>query len=100
MEHPEVLAKTKCDGYTPFVVKEKDSELFGHDLLSIVGMELNEWKWLNRYYDQVGNRPAACLTALRTVHTIESVDSLIRIYGCSAGEHGNALMSCETNGER
>ncbi len=80
MEHPEVLAKTKCDGYTPFVIKEKDSELFGHDLLSIVGMELNEWQWLNRYYDQVGNRPAACLTGLHTVHTIESVDSLIHIY--------------------
>ena len=81
MAHPEVLARTKAEGYEPFVMKEKDSELFGHDLLSIVGMELGEWQWLTNYYSKAGNRRAACMTAAETVKTIAEVDSLINIYG-------------------
>ena len=81
MEHPEVLAQTKATGYEPFVMKEKDSEIFGHDLLSIVGMELGEWQWLANYYSKTGNRRAACMTAVETVKTIAEVDSLINIYG-------------------
>ena len=81
MEHPELLAQTKAEGYVPFVMKEKDSELFGHDLLSIIGMELGEWQWLTDYYTKAGNRKAACLTAVETAKTIADVDSLIRVYG-------------------
>ncbi len=81
MAHPEVLARTKAEGYEPFVMKEKDSELFGHDLLSIVGMELGEWQWLTDYYSKAGNRRAACITAAQTVRTIADADSLINIYG-------------------
>ncbi len=81
MAHPEVLAKTKTDGYTPFVIEGKDSKVFGDDLLSVVGMELDAWQWMNDYYRQTGNRSAACLTALNTTHTLEGMDSLIAIYG-------------------
>ena len=81
MAHPDVLARTKVEGYEPFVMKEKDSEVFGHDLLSIVGMELGEWQWLTKYYSKAGNRRAACMTAAETVNTIADVDSLINIYG-------------------
>ena len=81
MTRPDVLAQTQIDSYVPFVVKEKDSECFGHDLLSVVGMELNEWKWMSNYYSQIGNRPAACLSACQAVSTIEGMDSLLNIYG-------------------
>ena len=80
-ENPEQLAAIKADSYLPFVIKEKDSECFQHDLLSIVGMELQEWQWLSTYYSKVGNRQAACLTALHTANTTQSIDSLINIYG-------------------
>ncbi len=43
-EHPEVLVNIKTDDYLPFINKEKDSQLFGHDLLSVIGMELNDWQ--------------------------------------------------------
>ena len=87
--HPEALAQVKADDYAPFVVKGKDSEVFGHDLLSVVGMELSAWRWLNRYYEQAGNRPAACLTALSAVteetqdgkELLQRLDSLIAVYG-------------------
>ena len=81
MTRPDVLAQTQIDSYVPFVVKEKDSECFGNDLLSVVGMELNEWKWMSNYYSQIGNRPAACLSACQAVSTIEGLDSLLNIYG-------------------
>lgn len=81
MEHPEVLAQVKGDDYKPFVIKQADSKIFGHDLLSIVGMELGEWQWLADYYEKAGNRQAACLAAGNAVSNITSIDSLINIYG-------------------
>ena len=95
MEHPEALAAVKADDYVPFVVKGKDSELYGHDLLSIVGHELEAWQWLSQYYERTGNRRAACLTALAQVQSahprgyqplaqsdyIHTLDSLISVYG-------------------
>ncbi|MBQ7512068.1 MAG: alpha-2-macroglobulin [Prevotella sp.] len=102
LEHPEALAKVQADDYVPFVVKGNDSQLYGHDLLSVVGAELNAWEVLNRYYDQSGNAPAACLTALEHLRTvrpsgqyklaearyIQQLDSLLTVYGslAEAGE--------------
>jgi hypothetical protein len=94
-EHPELLAAEKADTYVPFVVKGKDSGLYGHDLLSVVGTELEAWQWMSDYYAGQGNRAAACLTALRhqtaqdrayreklaqSVY-ISKLDSLITVYG-------------------
>lgn len=81
MAHPEMLAKVKDSGYEPFVVRGKDSGIFGGDLLSVVGMELNEWQWLVNYYDKVGNCPAACIAMSHTSGTAAYFDSLIAVYG-------------------
>jgi hypothetical protein len=81
LAHPEVLCKTPVTGYEPFVIKGKDSEVFGHDLLSVVGQELEAWQWLTDYYHATGNCRAACLTAVHTCTTIDGADSLIAIYG-------------------
>ena len=81
LAHPEVLGKTPASIYEPLVIKGKDSEVYGHDLLSVVGMELGAWQWMTDYYNQTGNCKAACLTAAKTCNTIEGIDSLIAIYG-------------------
>ena len=81
LAHPEVLAKTSAGSYEPLVIKGKDSEVFGHDLLSVIGMELGAWQWMTDYYEEVGNCRAACLTSVKTKETIEGIDSLIAIYG-------------------
>ena len=88
LAHPEVLGKTPASSYEPLIIKGKDSEVFGHDLLSVIGMELDAWQWMTDYYDKSGNCAAACLTAVNTRNTIEGVDSLIAVYGdyAEAGE--------------
>ena len=88
LAHPEVLGKTPASSYEPLIIKGKDSEVFGHDLLSVIGMELDAWQWMTDYYEKTGNCPAACLTAVNTRNTIEGVDSLIAVYGdyAEAGE--------------
>ena len=80
-EHPDVLARVATDRYVPMVVKGKDSAVFGHDLLSVVGAELGDWQWLSRYYARKGNRRAACLAAAEGVTTLRQADSLIALYG-------------------
>ncbi len=85
----DVLAATKSEPYKPFVVEHADSRIFGHDLLSLIGIELGEWQWLSEYYTKAGNRQAACITAWKAVHwstvpfaqRIENCDSLLALYG-------------------
>ena len=57
------LAAVKDDSYAPFVVSGSDSKLFANDMLSVIGFELNAYKAMYDYYNKVGNRQAACLTA-------------------------------------
>lgn len=78
----EQLAKVKDKTYAPFVIEGVDSKLFGHDLLSVVGYALDEYKPLYEYYAKKGNRPAACITAARAYEyaTVEQIDSLINVY--------------------
>ena len=81
LARPDVLAQTTTAGYEPFVVRGADSEVFGHDLLSVIGSELDAWQLLSDYYRQAGNRPAACLAAVHTVKTIADADALLATYG-------------------
>ena len=81
MANPDLLAKVKANDYEPLVERGKDSKVFGHDLLSVVGLELDERQWLYDYYMKVGNCPAACIVASRIAKTIEEYDSLIAIFG-------------------
>ena len=64
MASPQELARTKAGKYKPLVREGADSEIFGNDLLSLIGMWTNDYKTLHAYYDAAGNRRAACLTAL------------------------------------
>ena len=78
----EKLAKIKEDDYVPFVIKGSDSRYFNHDLLSIVGYELDELEPLYNYYKQAGQREAACLVVAdwKRYAKIEELDALIAEY--------------------
>ena len=81
LAHPEALAAVKATAYDPFVIKGSDSEAFSHDLLSVIGWELEAWQWMKDYYTQKGNRRALCHLALLTANTIAEFDSLSALYG-------------------
>ena len=95
LSYPEALAKVKNAVYEPFVEQEEDSYIYGDDLLHIIGMEFRAWQWMHDYYEKVGNRRAACLTALAMLEEkkgddmeklqesdyIRQLDSLINKYG-------------------
>ena len=96
LSSPQTLGKVKSKVYDPFVNHGKDSEIYGDDLLHIIGQELGAWQWMHDYYEKVGNRRAACLTALSVLAEensdpedeelqesayIRSLDSLINRYG-------------------
>ena len=92
---PKILGKTKSGDYEPFVRQGKNSDIYGDDLLHIIGMEFNAWQWMHDYYEKAGNRRAACLTALSVLgeqnkgdfekydesEYIQRLDSLISLYG-------------------
>ncbi len=95
LAHPQQLAAVAAADYAPFVIPGKDSECYDHDLLSVIGSELEAWDVLSRYYSQSGNRRAACLTTLWLLQSkagrgkeklaqstyIRQLDSLISSYG-------------------
>ena len=77
------LSRVKEDEYVPFVIKGDDSELFGHDLLSIIGNELDAFDTLYDYYQKAGNRRAACIVAARLhryYSSVETIDELLNQY--------------------
>lgn len=94
------LAQVSDKSYEPFVVEGSDSYVFGHDLLSIIGYELQDYPTLYNYYRKTGNRKGACLTAekallanekgraLQAEEYLHQLDLLISEYGdlLEAGE--------------
>ena len=79
----EQLAQVKDKAYEPFVIKGVDAAIFDNDLLSVVGYELDrDFKNIHAYYDKVGNRRAACITACQVYEyaSSEELDSVIKVY--------------------
>ena len=85
LSNPSLLARQKAANYTPLVKIGKDDNIFGGDLLHVIGMQARDFDKLNRYYVEHGNREAACYTALLAVdekdNKSELLDSLMRVYG-------------------
>lgn len=91
----ERLAAVKAADYKPLVVEGCDSKIFNDDMLSVVGYQLRDFRPLHDYYNKVGNRVAAMMTALEIARQervqgkvkyadapyIDRLDSLIAIYG-------------------
>lgn len=60
-EQCQLLAKTKDSSLKPFVVLGADASLFGNDMLSVIGAELEDYELLRDYYNKVGNQKAVSL---------------------------------------
>lgn len=63
MASPTLLAKHKSQEYEPAVVKGVDSNVFGNDLLHVIGFMAGDYKTLHDYYENAANRAAACICA-------------------------------------
>ena len=79
------LAQVKDKTYDPFVIEGVDSKIFDHDMLSVVGYEINEFEPLYQYYQKVGNRAAICVVAAKVyewdAEYADKLDSLIEANG-------------------
>ena len=59
LNNPALLAAQQSKGYEPLVVQGIDSNIFGHDLLHVIGFEAAAFETLYTYYQGVGNQEAA-----------------------------------------
>ncbi len=90
MSHPSTLASRKSTGYEPALVRGDDSGIFNDDLLHVIAMETNRYNMAHAYYQQHGNRDAACYTAMLEINEnmdkwgnsvcTDKLDSLLRVY--------------------
>lgn len=97
MANPALLARKKAGDYSPFTVEGRDADLFGGDLLSLVGYTVGDYKAMQGYYATTSDRTATLLTALDMVNDdalktgdilvynkdsryLASLDSLARLY--------------------
>ncbi len=88
LANPAALAAHQDVEYEPLVKVEKGSKVFNHDLLHVIGCEAGDYRTLHDYYEQSGNRAAACMTALWLVKEYkfgdergQALDSLLALYG-------------------
>lgn len=61
------LAKTKSGEFSPLIIEGNNANIFGGDLLSVIGNETEQYMPLYEYYDKSGNRRAACISALKYI---------------------------------
>lgn len=88
MEHPAALAAVKESAYSEVVDKGVDSEIFGNDLLSVVGFTIERYGEMHDYYLKTGNRRAACVAAKFMImegenapdRKLAALDSLMNVY--------------------
>lgn len=94
MDNPKALAAARADAFEPMVVNGFNGKIFGGDMLSVVGYEVEDFQTLYDYYHAAGNREATCLTALELIRQhkgeaevcvnkseyINWLDSLIHVY--------------------
>lgn len=118
MANPALLAKQKATDLEPFVVKGRDSQVFDHDLLSLIGYQCEAYETMHNYYKTTSNRAATVITAvgmlrlqaeengqiyirkLSKSHYAAQLDSLINLYsdikacGEAALERFNFMQEC------
>ncbi len=70
----QMLAKTKDKSFEPFVILGTDASVFGNDMLSVIGAELEDYQLMRDYYSKVGNQKAVSLLdakqAVERYHTL------------------------------
>ena len=81
---PSLLASQKAADFKPLIKIGKNDDIFKGDLLHVIGMQVGNYDKLHSYYKSVGNREAACYTALMGIkeekESISKLDSLMQAY--------------------
>ena len=81
---PSLLASQKAADFKPLIKIGKNDDIFKGDLLHVIGMQVGNYDKLHTYYKSVGNREAACYTALMGIkeekESIPKLDSLMQAY--------------------
>ena len=57
----KLLAKAKDKNFEPFVILGTDAQVFGNDMLSVIGAELDYYKEMRDYYSAEGNKKAVSI---------------------------------------
>ena len=65
VENARLLAANKAETLQPFVITGMDSEIFDNDLLSVVGIQTDNYQVLRDFYAKAGNRRAEMYAAFR-----------------------------------
>ena len=114
MASPEALAAARSADYEPMVIDGYNSKIFGGDMLSVIGYEVEDFGTLYEHYREAGNRRASCLAALELIRQhkgeakvcvnkseyVNWLDSLIGVYSdldvaCEAAiERYNYMEQC------
>ncbi|MBO4819871.1 MAG: carboxypeptidase-like regulatory domain-containing protein [Prevotella sp.] len=98
VENAGLLAANKAEALQPFVTTGTDSKIFDNDLLSVIGMQTDNYQVMRDYYAGAGNRQAEMYAAFSlAVHgnsdskgevrpenrrtLMVQLDSLIDLYG-------------------
>ena len=98
VENVKLLAANKATVLQPFVNTGLDSEIFDNDLLSVIGIQTDNYQVLHDYYAKAGKRKAKMYVAYRmAMHDcsdskgevkpesrtalIASLDSIVALYG-------------------
>ena len=114
MSNPQALSASSASDFDPFVVKGYNASVFGGDMLSVVGYEVEDFHTLWKWYREAGMRSAACITGLELLRKhrpsgshglkkseyIRSLDSITHVYSdidiaCEAAiERYNFMTEC------
>ena len=98
VENVKLLAANKAETLQPFVITGLDSEIFDNDLLSVIGIQTDNYQVMRDYYANTGNRRAEMYAAFRMAlhdccddkgevrpenrrRLISQLDSLVALYG-------------------
>ena len=63
LSNKRLLADTKTGKFVPALTEGVDSKYFNNDLLHVLGMQAEDYEALLEFYENEGNREAACLVA-------------------------------------
>lgn len=114
MACPGRLAAARATDYEPLVVKGYNASVFGGDMLSVIGYEVEDFMTMHEWYGSAGQRRASCITGLELlrqhrpqgIHSVRKsdylmwLDSLLTVYsdldvaGEAAIERYDYLKSC------
>lgn len=75
MKNPLSLFKAKTKKMRAVLIDGQDSKTFGHDMLHVIGYETGDFDAMCRTYESLGQRAAACISALEKIRHQQDRDT-------------------------